>query len=106
MLTTVLLLILLSVATVTDVRSHTIYNWNVYPGILLAFACSVVGTWLGKDVIHGTEADAIWYGIPHLTMALGGFLTCGMVMLVCYVFFAGGVGGGDVKLIAMIGAFQ
>jgi prepilin peptidase CpaA len=26
-------------------------------------------------------------------------------MLVCYVFFAGGVGGGDVKLIAMMGAF-
>ena len=26
-------------------------------------------------------------------------------MLVCYVFFPGGVGGGDVKLIAMMGAF-
>jgi prepilin peptidase CpaA len=27
------------------------------------------------------------------------------MMIVCYVFFPGGVGGGDVKLIAMIGAY-
>jgi Flp pilus assembly protein protease CpaA len=27
------------------------------------------------------------------------------VMLVCYVFFPGGIGGGDVKLLAMIGTF-
>jgi prepilin peptidase CpaA len=26
-------------------------------------------------------------------------------MLACYVFFTGGVGGGDVKLLAMVGAF-
>ena len=30
---------------------------------------------------------------------------CGAAMLVCYVLFAGGVGGGDLKLIAMMGAW-
>ena len=32
-----------------------------------------------------------------------GFLACGLVLLVCYVLFK--VGGGDVKLMAMLGAF-
>jgi prepilin peptidase CpaA len=32
-----------------------------------------------------------------------GLLACGLVMLVCFVFFR--VGGGDVKLLAMVGAF-
>ena len=105
MLSTALLLIPLSVATVTDVRSHTIYNWTVYPGILLALIFSLAGTLLGKDMVHGTMADVAWYGIPDIWSAVGGFLLCGLVMLVCYVFFAGGVGGGDVKLIAMLGAF-
>jgi Flp pilus assembly protein protease CpaA len=34
-----------------------------------------------------------------------GLLACGGMMLVCYVFFPGGVGGGDIKLLAMVGAF-
>lgn len=105
MLVTGLLLIFLSVATVTDVRSHTIANWTVYPGILLALVCSLAGTLLGKDTIAGTEADVLWYGVPHLSSALGGLVSCGLIMLVCYVFFPGGLGGGDVKLIAMMGSF-
>ena len=34
---------------------------------------------------------------------VGGLLTCGLLMVVCFVFFPG-IGGGDVKLMAMIGA--
>jgi prepilin peptidase CpaA len=47
----------------------------------------------------------VWLGIPHIGSALGGFLSCGAIMLVCYVFFPGSLGGGDVKLLAMLGAF-
>ncbi len=89
----------------TDVRSHTIYNWTVYPGILLALVISIVATLAGKDMIQGRASDVTWFGTPDFWSALGGFLSCGAIMLVCYVFFPGGLGGGDVKLLAMIGAF-
>jgi prepilin peptidase CpaA len=105
MLSTLLLLVPLSVATVTDVRSHMIYNWTVYPGLALALVLSAVATMLGKDMVQGTASDVRWYGIVDFPSAVGGLLTCGLVMLVCYVFFPGGIGGGDVKLLAMIGAF-
>jgi prepilin peptidase CpaA len=105
MLATAVLLVLLTVASVTDVRWHTIGNWLVYPGILLALAMSAVATLVGKDLIQGTVAEVSWLGIPDFWLAVGGLLTCGSIMLVCYVFFPGGVGGGDVKLLAMMGAF-
>ncbi len=105
MLSTACLLVFLSVATVTDVRSHTIYNWTVYPGILLALAISLVATVAGRDMIQGTALDVAWFGTPDVWSALSGFFSCGSIMLVCYVFFPGGLGGGDVKLLAMIGAF-
>ncbi len=106
MLSTVLLLVPLLISTVTDVRSHVIHNWTVYPGILAGFALSVTATLLGKDMVHGTEMDVVWYGIPDIWSALAGFLACGSIMLVCFVFFPGGVGGGDVKLVAMLGTFM
>ena len=88
-LPTVLLLVLMVIAVVTDVRSHKIYNWTTYPGIILAFFVHAFR--------EGLEAD------PGLDGSLKGFALCGGLMLVCFLFF--GVGGGDVKLIAMIGAF-
>jgi prepilin peptidase CpaA len=44
-------------------------------------------------------------GLVGLQESLAGCVGCGVIMLACYVFFPGGVGGGDVKLLAMIGAF-
>ncbi len=105
MLSTVCLLIPLSVAAVTDFRSHTIYNWTVYPGILVALAISLIATLAGRDMIQGSASDVAWFGTPDVWSALLGFLICGSIMLVCYVFFPGGLGGGDVKLLAMVGAF-
>ena len=105
MLSTVCLLIPLSVAAVTDLRSHTIYNWTVYPGILVALAISLIATLAGRDMIQGSASDVAWFGTPDVWSALSGFLICGSIMLVCYVFFPGGLGGGDVKLLAMVGAF-
>lgn len=82
----VTLLLLLVVATITDIRAKMIYNWNTYPGILLGFGFR----W----------ADG---GMPAFEDSVKGFFVCGGLMLVCFVLF--GLGGGDLKLIAMIGAF-
>jgi len=80
------LVLLLLVATITDIQRQMIYNWNTYPGILLGFALR----W----------ADG---GMSSLEDSIKGFVVCGVLMLVCFVLF--GLGGGDLKLIAMIGAF-
>ena len=92
MLATILLLGLVSVATATDLAWHKIYNWTTYTGMLTALALSAVG----------------WLVFPRWRVSflesLIGLLACGLVMLVCFVMFK--VGGGDVKLIAMLGAFM
>lgn len=87
-----LLFALVSVAAVTDVWRHKIYNWNVYPGIVAGF--------LANGLRTAREDGSFGAG---LMFSLEGFLACGLIMLVCFVFFD--MGGGDVKLIAMMGAF-
>jgi prepilin peptidase CpaA len=86
MLLTGILLAFLTVATVTDIRQHKIYNKTTYPGILVGLA---VQTW------HNS-----WLGLGD---GLYGFFVCGLIMLFCFVLF--NVGGGDVKMIAMMGTF-
>jgi prepilin peptidase CpaA len=102
MVAKVLLLGLLCVATATDLRRHRIYNWTTYPGILAALGVNSLGTALlvGGALEEATLRDLGWIGIGE---SLAGFLVCGFVLVVCYVLLK--VGGGDVKLIAMLGAF-
>lgn len=76
----------LSVATFTDLRSRRIPNWLVLPFLLAGFAIS---GWL-----HG------WHGIAQ---SLGG-MALGAVAFGCLAFM-GGMGMGDVKLCAAIGAW-
>ncbi|MFP6762139.1 MAG: A24 family peptidase [Planctomycetaceae bacterium] len=85
------LLIFLSVATWTDMARHEILNWNTYPGTLAGLLLNLAG--LG---ILGSGTDGLSEG-------LAGCLACGLIMLVAFVLFQ--TGGGDVKLIAMMGAF-
>ncbi len=80
------LLALLTVASVTDLRENKIYNWTTYPGMAAGL------------ILNGALR-----GWPGLQEAVAGFLVCGAIMLVCFVLF--NIGGGDVKLIAMMGAF-
>ncbi|MEX0703722.1 MAG: A24 family peptidase [Planctomycetales bacterium] len=87
-----LAVLLLVVATVTDVLRHKIYNWTTYPGIVGGFAAN----WFFGGPA-GAEA-----GREALESSLLGFLVCGFIMLFCLLFFE--IGGGDVKLIAMMGA--
>jgi prepilin peptidase CpaA len=79
-------LIVLAVATFTDLRSRRIPNWLVLPFLLAGIA---VSGWLHH-----------WSGIAHSLegIALGGFLFGILAVM-------GGIGMGDVKLCAAIGAW-
>jgi Flp pilus assembly protein protease CpaA len=103
MLSTFLLLGLTLVAAATDVLRNKIYNWNTYSGILAALALSAAGSaWLWA-VGAAEERLGQWLGSPPLLDSLGGLLACGGLMIVCFSIFPG-IGGGDVKLMAMVGA--
>lgn len=102
MLATALLVGLVVVASVTDVRRHKIYNWTTYPGILAAVGLNGLGDalWAAGWVSPGELRALGWIGLGPSLM---GFLVCGFLLLACFVFLS--VRGGDVKLIAMMGAF-
>jgi prepilin peptidase CpaA len=79
-------LIVLAVATFTDLRNRRIPNWLVLPFLVVGIAAS---TWL-----HG------WHGLGQSFAGLGlGLLLYG------FLFWMGGMGAGDVKLAAAIGAW-
>lgn len=101
MLATALVMGFLAAATVTDLRTHKIYNWITYPGILAGWTGHVMGTLLtAAGWVDANTLEALgWVGLAD---SLAGFLACGAVMLACFVVFQ--VGGGDVKLMAMMGA--
>jgi len=75
-----------TVAAVTDVRGSRIPNWLTYSGLATALA-----------------ARSILLGWPGLRDGLMGLLIGGGLFLVLFV--VGGMGGGDVKLMAAVGAW-
>ncbi len=78
--------IVLAVATFTDLRSRRIPNWLVFPFLLAGI---VVSAWLQG-----------WHGVGQSFAGLGlGLLIYGTL------FWLGGMGAGDVKLCAAIGAW-
>jgi len=97
-----LLAALVITAAVTDAARHRIYNWTTYPGMLAGLALAGLG-WLCESVAPGSFRE--WQDIVGwrpMSDALAGFLVCGLLMVVCFVVFP--IGGGDVKLLAMVGA--
>jgi prepilin peptidase CpaA len=79
-------LIVVCVATFTDLRSRRIPNWLVAPFMLAGI---VVSSWLNG-----------WHGAGQSMAGLGlGILLYG------FLFWMGGMGAGDVKLAAAIGAW-
>ena len=80
-----MLAFLLLVAAWTDLEHRTIPNAVTYPGTVLGLVCSTV---VGDGV-----------------SAVVGALAAAAVFLAVAVISRGGVGGGDVKLAATIGAF-
>jgi prepilin peptidase CpaA len=103
LIATACLFALLAVAAATDFSRRKIYNWTTYPGILLALGLNAVATLLEQGGLVGSERAMRACGDIGLEQSLLGCLLCGGLMLICYVSF--GIGGGDVKLMAMIGAF-
>lgn len=83
--TTVALIPFLAVATWTDIRRQMIYNWTIYPAILVGIAANVV------------------FRDDGLQDSLTGLAVCGFLAVACFVFMPD-LGGGDVKLIAALGA--
>jgi prepilin peptidase CpaA len=79
-------LVVLAIATFTDLRSRRIPNWLVLPFLLAGIA---VSAWL-----HG------WHGVGQ------SFEGAGVALLLFGILFCmGGMGAGDVKLCAAIGAW-
>jgi prepilin peptidase CpaA len=91
MISVAALLALLGIATVTDLREQKIYNWTTYTGMGVALLLNTAG--------YGMLGSG-WAGLQE---SVAGLLACGFIMLICFVLF--NMGGGDVKLIAMMGAF-
>jgi prepilin peptidase CpaA len=100
MISTGLLLLLVAIAGVTDIRSHKIPNVVVYPGLAAALAINLATIWLSDELVMDWQRTIGWVGWRD---SLTGLAVCGFFMLVCFVFF--GIGGGDVKLLTMVGAF-
>jgi prepilin peptidase CpaA len=74
------------VGAVSDVRARRIPNWLSYGSLAIALALrGILGSW------HGLE------------QALGGMLVGGGIFFV--LFLVGGMGAGDVKLMAAVGAW-
>jgi len=102
MVVTILLLGLMALATATDFARHKIYNWTTYPGILVALGFHGFGSLLLASGVFTASQLQPWGWMPFAESLIG-FFACGFLMLACFVFFR--IGGGDVKLMAMLGAF-
>ena len=90
----------LLVATMTDFETGLIPDAITIPGMIAGLALSVTG--------HGHFHQAVWY--QKLLASGAGLLAGGGILLLTgwlgkLVFRKDSMGGGDVKLLAMIGAF-
>jgi prepilin peptidase CpaA len=102
MVATTLLIALVFTAAITDATRHRIYNWTTYPGIVAGLALATIGAiWQLLSPDSAAQWQPIVGWLP-LTDSLLGFAACGALMTVCFILF--GAGGGDVKLLAMIGS--
>lgn len=81
------LLAALSAVAVTDLCSFRIPDLVTLPGLVYALVTAAAG-----------------YQPAGLVRALVGLLVCGGLLLVAAVVTRGGIGGGDIKLMALLGA--
>ena len=85
MLLDAVLILVLIICFITDFMKQRIYNVVIFPSLL---AVIVINT--------------LFYGLSGIKMSLLGLLTGFAILLIPY--FLGGMGAGDVKLLAFIGA--
>ena len=90
-----LLAAVLIVAAVTDLRRQIVPNRLTMPAIALGLLAHAAAG-LADDGLSGMGGELL---------GAGGALLVGLVPM-ALVFFAGGLGGGDVKLVAAVGAIS
>ncbi len=81
------LLLILAICTVTDLKSRKIYNKVIFPSLIFAIVANfILFSWSGLfETILGFALGLVILFIP---------------------FYLGGMGAGDVKLLAVIGALK
>ncbi|MGO4272176.1 prepilin peptidase [Paenibacillus sp. TAF58] len=83
----VMLLTVLIISVISDVKSRKIYNKVIFPGIAAAFSVhAAFGGWNGLGI-----------------SAAGFFVGLGLLLI---PYLLGGMGAGDVKLLALVGAMK
>ncbi|WP_059173293.1 prepilin peptidase [Bacillus sp. FJAT-27445] len=87
MINAILLFLLLVICTVTDVRERKIYNKVLLPFLIVSLAVNLMTG-----------------GLEGFTLSILGFLAGFGILLIPYLL--GGMGAGDVKLLAVIGALM
>ncbi len=90
---------LCAVASWFDAATWRIPNQLTYTAILLGLAVNGLVSlgWAGDIQLIGQ-----WAGAPGIASSLLGLAVCGAIGLIC--LYAGGMGGGDMKLLAALGA--
>jgi prepilin peptidase CpaA len=83
----ILLILVLLICVITDLKSRKIYNKIIFPSLLLAF------------LLNGIQ-----FGWSGLLDSLIGFVVGFSILLIPYLM--GGMGAGDVKLLAIVGAIK
>lgn len=87
----VLVAAVVSVAAVCDLAKGKVYNWLTYPAAAVGLAMGAVIGYTEGDILGGLGS--------HLAVCAAVF---GVLML---TYMLGGMGGGDVKLMAAVAAF-
>ncbi len=94
-----------TVAAMSDSATRRIPNVLTYPAILLGLGLSVV-VWpilmQLREAHPMAETALVWLAAPGIIGAVMGFMACAGIGIFSFMFR--GLGGGDVKLIAAIGA--
>jgi prepilin peptidase CpaA len=83
----ILLIMILIICFATDVKEQKIYNKIIFPGLLGAIALNF-----------------FYFGFTGIRLSVVGFLVGFAVLIIPYLL--GGMGAGDVKLLALIGAIK
>ncbi len=83
----IMLVIVMAVCVFTDLKSRKIYNLVVYPALVWA---------IGVHALTGG-----WSGLAYSSL---GFVVGFGILLIPYLM--GGMGAGDVKLLALVGALE
>ncbi len=102
MIATLLLIACTAIAAATDVAWQKIFNHTTYSGIVAAWLLAALRSGLEYQNLVSPEVLDFW-SLVGLTDSLLSFAMCGVLLLFCFVLFR--IGGGDVKLLAMVGAF-